>query len=449
MRMYAELSISCFAVDTSATESENETKALGIDPTTGKKIKGKKKKERDKLLKDKKNKKLSKKLQDKKDKLKQKQNKFQLNKKPPKFAPGRRPFKRNVSWESSLRNCRKRKWQKTSQRIVLKRCFNFLFPEQNRTATTHEFTVGAQRRSQGSLRLGKVRFVKFIFRACEKSCFGLCAEDASAIQHWCDYFQLASWVVWGSADKPVQFWCSGHFGITKIEWTIRTYTCYLHEKETSVVGHFSATLAGDGTSCCDKVEPDTVVQRVYKGRNLPLSIGWSVVCLSTGKKDTWESLANFCPFRPLMNASEAACVSARLVFCRCRTWTLVTSCGSSCVAFHRSVSPPRLVIFYGWLVSRLLYPEVVRLDSPQHTFSVCFRPPYPKGLCKFQKFPFHLKHRQLTHVTPWSNPFLQTCGLWRLLLQLCGRLGVCCILFGRHINERSRADLVVCQIWFQ
>lgn len=83
-------------MDTSATESENETKALGIDPTTGKKIKGKKKKDRDKLLKDKKSKKLVQKLKEKKDKLKKKQNKIQLNKKN-KFVPGRRTFKKNVS----------------------------------------------------------------------------------------------------------------------------------------------------------------------------------------------------------------------------------------------------------------------------------------------------------------------------------------------------------------
>ena len=85
------------AVDTSATESENETKALGIDPTTGKKIKGKKKKDRDKLLlKDKKKNKLAKKLKEKKDKFtKQRQNRLLAKKS--KFGPGRRPFKKSVS----------------------------------------------------------------------------------------------------------------------------------------------------------------------------------------------------------------------------------------------------------------------------------------------------------------------------------------------------------------
>ena len=84
-------------MDTSATESENETKALGIDPTTGKKIKGKTKKERDKLfLKDKKNKKFTKRLKDKKDKfIKQKPNKLQLNRR--KLIPGGRTIRRNVS----------------------------------------------------------------------------------------------------------------------------------------------------------------------------------------------------------------------------------------------------------------------------------------------------------------------------------------------------------------
>ena len=85
-----------FSVDTSATESENETKALGIDSTTGKKIKGKKKKDRDKLLLKEKKKRLTKKLKEKKDKFKQRQNKIQLSKKP-KFGPGRRTFKKNVS----------------------------------------------------------------------------------------------------------------------------------------------------------------------------------------------------------------------------------------------------------------------------------------------------------------------------------------------------------------
>ena len=84
-------------MDTSATESENETKALGKDPTTGKKIKGKTKKERDKLfLKDKKNKKFTKRLKDKKDKfIKQKPNKLQLNRR--KLTPGGRTIRKNVS----------------------------------------------------------------------------------------------------------------------------------------------------------------------------------------------------------------------------------------------------------------------------------------------------------------------------------------------------------------
>ncbi len=93
-------------MDTSATESENETKALGIDPRTGKKIKGKKRKERDQLLlKDKRSKKLSKKLKEKKEKLKQKQqNKLQMKK--PKFGVARRPFRKNVSGSSQHEHLR-------------------------------------------------------------------------------------------------------------------------------------------------------------------------------------------------------------------------------------------------------------------------------------------------------------------------------------------------------
>ncbi len=95
---------SCFcidlflSVDTSATESENETKALGIDPITGKKVRGKKKKDRDKLLKDKQNKKLNnKKLKkDRKDKLKMKQTKLQLQKAKNKLLPGKRTFQKRV-----------------------------------------------------------------------------------------------------------------------------------------------------------------------------------------------------------------------------------------------------------------------------------------------------------------------------------------------------------------
>ena len=84
-------------MDTSATESENETKALGIGPTTGKKIKGKTKKEREKLfLKDKKNKKFTKRSKDKKDKfIKQKPNKLQLNRR--KLTRGGRTIRKNVS----------------------------------------------------------------------------------------------------------------------------------------------------------------------------------------------------------------------------------------------------------------------------------------------------------------------------------------------------------------
>ncbi len=85
-------------MDTSATESENETKALGIDPFTGKKVKGRKKKDRDKLLKDKQNKKLNnKKLKkDRKDKLKMKQTKLQLQKAKNKLLPGKRTFQKRV-----------------------------------------------------------------------------------------------------------------------------------------------------------------------------------------------------------------------------------------------------------------------------------------------------------------------------------------------------------------